>query len=690
MCPERPTLTAFPDPVSIAGTTTMRRIAGDVQYMTLEIRPNSDLAWTPTQAYRDRSRLLALMTQHGIESVDEWRAWAADDIGRYWGTVVEDLGLDFSAPYSAVVDLSKGAPWAEWFVDGDFNYVANALDRHAAGPERDRAALIWEGDDGTQRIVTFADLLAETNRVSNVLRNLGVERGDVVGIFMPMAPETVAAVLACGKIGAVYTPLFSGFGAEAVASRLRDCDAKVLITADGFLRRGNVVPMKPVADEAVAASPTVEQVLVLRRAGNDVAMTENRDIWWHDVVPVASPDCETVETRANEPYMVIYTSGTTGRPKGAVHVHAGFPIKAAHDLAYCFDLHDDDVLFWYTDLGWMMGPWAIGGGLMLGATLMLFEGTPDYPNPDRIWEIVERHTVTILGIAPTAIRALIPRGDDWPARHDLSSLRVLGSTGETWNPEPWRWYFERIGGGQLPIVNYSGGTETGGGIVGCDTISPIKPCCFTGPVVGMDADVVDDVGNPVRGAVGELVIRQPWVGMTRGFWRDPERYIDTYWSRMPGLWIHGDWAEIDEDEFWFIRGRSDDTLKVAGKRVGPAEVESAAVAHDNVQEAAAIGIPHPVKGEAVVVLCILKGHRDASGELAEEIRQTVGHQLGSALRPECVHFVRELPKTRNAKIMRRVIKAAYLGLPPGDITALENPAAVDQVAAIGRSARGEA
>jgi acetyl-CoA synthetase len=667
----------------------MRRTAGDPQDMTLDIRSNSDVAWTPTQAYRDRSRLLALMSQHGVETVDDWRRWAAEDIGRYWDTVVRDLCLDFSAPYEQVVDLGNGAPWAEWFVGGSFNYVANALDRQAAGPMRDKLALIWEGDDGSQRTVNFAELLAETNQVANALKGLGISKGDIVGIFMPMAPETVSAVLACGKIGAIYTPLFSGFGAEAVASRLRDCDARLLITADGFFRRGSTIAMKPVADEAAETSPAVEHVLVLRRAGNDVAMAPGRDIWWHDVVPAASTECETLETKANDPYMVIHTSGTTGRPKGAVHVHAGFPIKAAHDLAYCFDLHEDDVLFWYTDLGWMMGPWAIGGGLMLGATLMLFEGTPDYPHPDRIWEIVERHGVTILGIAPTAIRALIPKGDEWPARHDLSSLRVLGSTGETWNPDPWRWYFDKIGGGKLPIVNYSGGTETGGGIVGCDTISPIKSCCFTGPVVGMDADVVDDQGNPVRCEVGELVIRQPWVGMTRGFWRDPERYLDAYWSRMPGLWVHGDWAEIDEDGFWFIRGRSDDTLKVAGKRVGPAEVESAAVAHNNVQEAAAIGIPHAVKGEAVVVLCVLKGAPGASAQIAEDIRQTVSHHLGSALRPESVHFVTELPRTRNAKIMRRVIRAAYLGLPPGDITALENPAAVDQVAAIGRAARGE-
>jgi acetyl-CoA synthetase len=658
--------------------------------MTTESRSSLDLKWTPTQTYRDRSRLLALMRRHGVGDVDDWRAWAAADIGRYWDTVVQDLDLTFQRPYRQVVDLSRGPAWPEWFVDGAFNYVHNALDRHAAGPCKDRIAVIWEGDDGDTRSVTFAELWTDTNRLANVLRSIGVAKGDVVGIYLPMLPETVVAVLACGKIGAIYTPLFSGFGADAVASRLRDCDAKVLITADGFFRRGSVVQMKQVADEAVAASPTVQHVLVLRRAGNAVEMTPGRDVWWHDVVPPETAECDTVQTLANDPYMVIYTSGTTGRPKGAVHVHAGFPIKAAHDLAYCFDLHADDVLFWYTDLGWMMGPWAICGGLMLGATLMLFEGTPDFPNPDRLWQIVEDHRVTVLGVAPTAIRALLTKGNQWPERRDLTSLRVLGSTGETWNPDPWRWYFEQIGKSQLPIINYSGGTETGGGIVGCDTISPIRPCSFTGPVIGMDADVVDEQGVPVKRTVGELVVRQPWVGMTAGFWRDPERYIDAYWSRFSDTWVHGDWAEIDDDGFWFIRGRSDDTLNVAGKRIGPAEVESAAVAHDNVQEAAAIGVPHDLKGECVVVLCVLRSGDDGTPALAEEVRATVGRHLGSALRPERVHFVRELPRTRNAKIMRRVIRAAYLGLPPGDITALENPGAVEQVATIGRAARGDA
>ncbi|HQY32143.1 MAG TPA: AMP-binding protein, partial [Thermomicrobiales bacterium] len=429
--------------------------------------------------------------------------------------------------------------------------------------------MIWEGDAGDQRTVSFAELQSESNRLANVLTGLGIGSGDVVGIFMPMLPETVAAVLACGKIGAIYTPLFSGFGAEAVATRLGDCNARVLLTVDGFFRRGKTVPIKDVADAALASVPSVETVIVLRRTGQTINWVPGRDLDWTGRMQEAADTFTTLQVPADHPYMIIHTSGTTGKPKGALHVHAGFPIKAAHDLAYCFDLQADDRLFWYSDLGWMMGPWAIAGGLMLGAAVVLFEGTPDYPNPDRIWDLVARHRVTVLGLAPTAIRSLLTHGDEWPARHDLSSLRVLGSTGETWNPEPWQWYFEHIGGGRCPIINYSGGTETGGGIVGCDTISPIAPCSFTGPVPGMDADIVDDSGQPVRGEVGELIVRQPWVGMTAGFWNDDARYQETYWSRFPETWVHGDWAEVDDAGFWYIRGRSDDTLKVAGKRIGP-------------------------------------------------------------------------------------------------------------------------
>ncbi|MBA2520183.1 MAG: AMP-binding protein [Chloroflexia bacterium] len=650
--------------------------------------PDNEVVWTPNAAVIARSRLRRFFEAEGYASYDDWFRYSVTDPAGYWGAVVRDLELEWTTPYERVLDLAAGPPWAEWFPGGHFNYVQNALDRHVGNGAGDRRAIIWEGDDGEVRTLTYRQLLSETDRLAHALRRLGVGHGDRVGIFLPMLPETAIATLACGKLGAIYLPMFSGFGPDAIASRLRDGEATLLITCDGARRRGATVPMKRIADEAIAAAPTVGRCLVVRHTGQEIPWDEGRDVWWHEATDGVPERFETVDTAANDPYMIIYTSGTTGRPKGALHVHAGFPIKAAHDLAYCFDLQADDTLFWLTDLGWMMGPWAIAGGLLLGATLLVFEGTPDYPDPDRLWRLVEDHRATVLGVAPTAIRSLMGKGVEWVRDRDLSSLRVLGSTGETWNPDPWRWYFQEVGGGRCPIINYSGGTETGGGIVGGVTLKPVKPCAFTGPVPGMDADVVDDQGNPVRGTVGELVVRQPWVGMTRGFWRDRERYLETYWSRFSDVWVHGDWAEIDDEGFWFIRGRSDDTLKVAGKRVGPAEVESAAVAHEAVQEAAAIGVPHPIKGECVVVFAVPRPGHEPSPEVSAAVRQTIAAQLGAALRPERVIFVADLPKTRNAKIMRRVIRAAYLGLPPGDITALENPAAVAAVADAGRVEAG--
>ena len=412
---------------------------------------------------------------------------------------------------------------------------------------------------------------------------------------------------------------------------------------------------------------------------------EDRDVWWEPDGDDASTPDTSADRDPETPYMVIYTSGTTGRPKGAVHVHGGFPIKAAQDLAHTFDLTDRDSLFWFTDLGWMMGPWAIAGSLLLGARLVLYEGAPDFPGPDRLWAIVARHRVTHLGLSPTVIRALMAHGEDPVRAHDRSSLRVLGSTGEPWNPEPWWWYFREVGEGRCPIVNYSGGTEVSGGIVGGNVVGPIKPASFSGPCIGTAGDVVDDAGVPVRGGVGELVIRAPMPGMTRGFWRDPERYEETYWSRWPGLWAHGDWASVDADGFWYIHGRSDDTLKVAGKRVGPAEVESAAVGHPSVLEAAAIGVPHEIKGESIVVLCVLRpGETDDDG-LRASIATAVADDLGKPLKPEVVAIVRSLPKTRSGKVMRRVIRSAWLGLDPGDLSALDDPAAVESIRAVSLS-----
>jgi acetyl-CoA synthetase len=643
--------------------------------------PDQTIAWTPTEGYIQRSRLRRFMERHGVADVPALVERAAREPAWFWGAVSDDLELVWQRPFTQVMDTSAGIPWTRWYVGGQFNYTATALDKHATGPRADHTALIWEGEDAAVRRFTYAELLALTNRAANALRALGVGKGDRVAIFLPMIPEVVAATLACGRIGAIYTPIFSGYGAEAIATRLQDSGAKVMITADGFYRRGKIVPMKATADAAARAAPELQHLLVVRRMESEVPWDAARDRWWHEMVDGQPAAADLAVTEAEDPYMLIYTSGTTGRPKGAVHVHCGFPIKGAQDMAHLFDVQPDDTLFWLTDMGWMMGPWAVSGTLMLGATLVIYEGTPDHPGPDRLWALAERHRVTIIGISPTVIRALMAHGDEPVRRHDLSALRIIGATGETWNPVPWRWCFEVVGGGRLPIINYSGGTEISGGIVGCTTLTPIKPCSFSGPVPGIAADVVDDAGNPVRNQVGELAIRGPWPGMTRGFWHDPDRYLETYWSRVPGLWIHGDWAAVDKDGFWFILGRSDDTIKIAGKRLGPAEAESAAVSVPEVAEAAAIGVPHPVKGEALVVLVVLRPGVAPTEAIRAAVQAAVTQALGPALKPEAVLFTTQLPKTRNGKVLRRLIRNKYLGKSElGDLSSLESHEALDAIA----------
>ncbi len=641
---------------------------------------DTGIAWRPSPAYLERSRLWAFMDRLQINDFGELLNRSARSPEWFWSQAVKDIGIEFYTPYSQVLDTSRGWEWATWFKGAQYNYVHDALDKHAVGDNRDRTALVYEGENGTVRSYTFAQLHAEVCRAANGLLSLGLREGDRVGLFMPFIPEVAIAMLALGKIGAVFTPIFSGYAAPSVAARLSDCQARMLITADGFTRRGKPVTMKEVADQAVAAVPSIERVIVARRLGDEVPWTAGRDTWWEDLTEGQPDQCETLRTDAEQLYMVIYTSGTTGRPKGAQHVHCGFPIKGAQDMAHCFDVQPGDVMFWYTDIGWMMGPWVISGTLMLGATLFMYDGTPDFTEPDRIWTMVERHGITHLGISPTAIRALMAHGDSWVERHQLDSLMFLGSTGEPWNPDPWNWYFNKVGGGRCPIINYSGGTEISGGILCCNPLLPIKAASFNAPVPGMAADVIDDAGNPVRDTVGELAIRGPWPGMTRGFWGDPDRYIEAYFSRVPGVWVHGDWAQIDEDGYWYILGRSDDTIKVAGKRLGPAEVESAAVSHPAVTEAAAIAVPDEIKGETVVVFAVLGPGQEENERLRAEVAEAVVAQLGKSLAPKKVLFVSELPKTRNAKIMRRLIRARYLNEPLGDVTSLENPGAVEEIA----------
>ncbi|GAB4579572.1 MAG: AMP-binding protein [Anaerolineales bacterium] len=646
-----------------------------------------DIVWQPTPEDRANANLTAFMRQHHLTSFDELMQRSTTDIAWFTDAVLKFLDIRFYKPYTQVVDLSDGPAWPQWCVGGEMNIVHNCLDKYLGTPTENHLALIWEGEEGQTRTLTYGELTRQVNQTANALRTLGLGKGDAIGLYMPMTPEIVIALLAIAKIGGVILPLFSGYGVSAVVTRLADADAKALFTADGMFRRGKPVAMKPIADEAAEQLPTLQHLIVLRRTGQATPMHPTRDHWWHELISSQPNTAPTEITQADDRLMIIYTSGTTGRPKGAVHTHCGFPIKAAQDMAFGTDVHPfdaaqgkpGDIIYWMTDMGWMMGPWLVFGALLLGATFVLYDGAPDYPDVDRLWATVARHQITTLGVSPTLIRALLTHGEAPVRKHDLSSLRFFASTGEPWNPDPWKWLFYVVGEGKRPIINYSGGTEISGGIVMGNPLLPLKACAFSGPCPGIAADVFDENGQPITNQVGELVIKAPWIGMTRGFWKDPDRYMDTYWARWENVWVHGDFAARDSDGLWYILGRSDDTIKIAGKRLGPAEVESIVVQHPKIMEAAAIGVPHEVKGSELVVFCVMKPGHAPQETLRGEIRQMVIAAMGKALAPKQVLFVADLPKTRNAKVMRRMIRSAYLGLPAGDTSSLVNPEAVEEI-----------
>jgi acetyl-CoA synthetase len=638
---------------------------------------NLPIAWRPDEGVIARANITAQMRRYAIDSYELFLQRSITDADWFWRAFFEDIGFHWHTPYQQTLDLSKGKPWARWFVGGQLNWTYNALDRHVQAGNGDWVALIWEGEEGITRRYTYRELLKEVNALTHGLLALGVQPGDRVGLFLPFVPEVAVALLAVSRLGAIALPLFSGFGPEPVQTRLQDAEARWLFVADGFPRRGKTVPMKEVADAALQAVSGVVRVIVVERAARGLRLNPSREIRYTDLLQADAFTPAPFDS--DHPCMMIYTSGTTGKPKAAFHVHAGFPIKAAQDMYHLFDLKPDDTISWMTDIGWMMGPWLIMGGLILGATVFMYDGSPDYPAPDRLWSMVERHGITVLGITPTLIRALMREGEAYADRHPMPSLRLLGSTGEPWNPEPWLWTFEHVGKRRAPIINYSGGTEISGGILGCVVLRPLKPCSFNTVVPGVDAAVFNEQGEPVQGEVGYLVVRNVNPGMTRGFWRDPDRYLQTYWSRWTDTWDHGDLCLIDEDGFWYILGRADDTLKIAGKRVGPAEIESVLVEHPSVVEAGVIGVPDEIKGQVAVAFVVLKPGVAWSDTLAQELLQLVAQRMGKPLMPKAVYAVPELPKTRNAKIMRRVIRAAYLSEPTGDLSALENPQSVEAI-----------
>ena len=598
------------------------------------------------------------------------------DYQGFWANQAADL-LDWSKEWDTICEWDL--PNAKWFVGGELNVSYNCLDRHVLAGRGDKVAILFEGEPGDTRTVTYAQLLDETQRFANALKSLGVEKGDRINIYLPMIPEAAIAMLACARIGAAHSVVFGGFSSQSLSDRINDAEAKVLITADGGYRRGEVFPLKNTADEALESTTTITDVVVVRRGGNDVTMVEGRDHWYHDLIEVADAECPAEPMDSEQLLFLLYTSGTTGKPKGIMHTSGGYLTQAAFTHKYVFDLHPETDVYWCTaDVGWVTGhTYIVYGPLANGATQVMYEGVPNFPGNDRIWDIVEKYKVTLFYTAPTAIRTYMKWGIEEPAKHDLSSLRLLGSVGEPINPEAWMWYQEHIGGGRCPIVDTWWQTETGGIM-----ISPLpgatttKPGSATFPLPGIGAELVDEEGNRVERGGGYLTLTQPWPGMLRGIWRDPQRFQDAYWSRFEGRYFAGDGAKLDDDGYLWLLGRVDDVMNISGHRISTTEVESALVSHPSVAEAAVVGANDATTGQAIIAYVTLRGGLEVDEKV---LRDHVAHEIGAIAKPKAIYFTAELPKTRSGKIMRRLLRDVAEGRNLGDTTTLADASVVDEL-----------
>ena len=630
----------------------------------------------PREDFVNQTNVKHWMDKHKIQTLEELYK-KAENWEWFWEEVSKDF-IEWYKPYNKVVEWTP--PWIKWFIGAKYNIVHDALDKHVLSWRKNKVAIIFEGEPGDVRKLTYNDLYIEVNKLANGLRKIGIKKGDRVGIYMPMLPELPIAMLACAKIGAVHSVVFSGFSSIALRDRINDCEAKAVITCDSFWRRGKKVYLKQQTDEALENAPSVKHVIVYKRTGDTVPWNCDRDIWWHDAIMDMPRECETEELDANDPLFFLYTSGTTGKPKGIIHAHGGYAVGTAYTMSWVFDIKDNDIYWCAADIGWITGhSYIVYAPLILGSTSIIYEGAPDWPEPNRWWEIIERYGVTILYTSPTSVRLFMRFGEEWPKKHDLSTLRLLGSVGEPINPEAWMWYYKNIGSESCQIMDTWWQTETGNFVISPLPITPLKPGSATKPLPGMSAEVYNEEGESVKNAGGSLVLTHPWPGMLRGIYKNPDRYKETYWSKFKGVYTAGDVSRKDDDGYFWIQGRADDVLKISGHRIGNSEVESALVSHPLVAEAAVIGKPHELKGESITSFVVLKKGIEPSDQLKTELKDHVSKELGKIAKPDEIWFVTDVPKTRSGKIMRRVIRAKALGQEVGDISTLANPEAVEEI-----------
>jgi len=632
--------------------------------------------FNPSTEIIEGSNIKKWMDKHNLKDYDELQEKSLENPQWFWNEIAGEL--EWFQLYKKV--LKWDPPNVEWFLDGKTNIVHNALDRHIEGPHKDKIAFIWEGENGEVKKLSYNDLYMEVNRFANALKSLGVEKGDRVSIYLPMILELPIAMLACAKIGAIHSVVFSGFSAKAFADRINDAGSKIAITVDGFNRRGKVIHLKNKVDEILKDTPSITNLLIVQHAGVEAVMKDGRDVWWHEIRDGMDSECETVSMDSEDPLFILYTSGTTGKPKGVVHVHGGYMVGVYATLKFVFDMKEEDIWWCAADIGWITGhSYIVYAPLIFGVTSIMYEGAPEYPNPGRLWRMLEDYKATIFYTAPTTIRMFMKYGEKWPQKYDLTSLRLLGSVGEPINPEAWVWYHKHIGGDKCPIMDTWWQTETGMHIITPLPISDLKPGSVFKPFPSIKVDVVDDDGESIIGGGGHLVIKSPWPAMFRNLYNNPDRYMETYWSTFPNIYLSGDVARQDENGYFWIQGREDDVMSVAGHRISSAEVESALVSHHDVAEAAVVGKADPIKGEVIYAFVILKQGIKRNSDLKNILKNHVRNEIGPIASPADIILVSDLPKTSSGKIMRRVIKAKVKGEPVGDISTLANPEAVDEL-----------